>query len=941
MGGDSPKVRPAKVPDPPARRIDHDTSDKVHRKKGGYSWTSIATRCAPLVFMPVTVGVFQPRSGVAGAPHVLLALALAVVIAVSVRRPLAAALTTALSTGLLLSAAFMEQLGDAATTVNVQPLLDRQHLRGESAAVHRRYAPPSGPVELETISVVLPCAMEGEFAWRTVEAIWKNTKHDRLHEIIVVDDGGSPPLAQQFPKHLLSDHPGGPPTRILRHESTMGLITAKRSGGDQATGDVIVFFDCHVSPRVGWEEAFLRQMKRAGDHKTVVVPTITALDHKTWTEIKNGPMSKACYMMFNADFTWLNHPGRDVPLMSGGLVSISRRWWEETGGYDEHMVAWGGENIDQSLRTWLCGGRIEVAKDAYVAHMWRDPKDAKTALHYPIPTAQVMRNKARAAKAWLGPFFNKTRRFYEYENFVTGEQDVGPMDTFDRVKEKLQCKPFTFYIARFSYVYIDGGLLPREVFQLREKISGLCLERAPATSQPHAVILGPCSGAHDGANELQSWHLSNRDLKKRGGPCCSGLANWNFLQCMDAGGVGSRISTFECEISGKGANQVIAHDPQDGQIYWRPGQPGEGCVAPQENRRADAVIKDIRKQHCGARVVPFGDSFVDVDGQRVPASFTIESDEGVQDGVQSCAVPLTVIQEGGAGWALQFVKCDQSESGQVFHAKPLLSGVVVTAGDTGLCLDSASGLQLLVYPCYDAAVANANQVFHVRDGQLTWEGGPSGGFCVDADAQATVREQMKELSPGSGRMSLKNCASKKGQRLKREDQRPDGTFLVRDLDSSSCLGTSSPPGSEARLELVACDDTQRWTEMKQRSQVKHVGTHTCLDAWDFQSAILYACHQGITQRKQMFEVVGEPGFLRLKRAVEDNGRRHFYEKCLDYAPVLKPHASIHRCSSTIARGIFWEKINVFNPPEWQLWENAEKPPAGSLPLGGEPETPEH
>ena len=26
--------------------------------------------------------------------------------------------------------------------------------------------------------------------------------------------------------------------------------------------------------------------------------------------------------------------------------------WKETGGYDKNMLGWGGENIDQSLRTW-------------------------------------------------------------------------------------------------------------------------------------------------------------------------------------------------------------------------------------------------------------------------------------------------------------------------------------------------------------------------------------------------------------------------------------------------------------------------------------------------------------------------------------------------------------------------------------------------------------
>lgn len=55
---------------------------------------------------------------------------------------------------------------------------------------------------------------------------------------------------------------------------------------------------------------------------------------------------------------------------------------EETGGYDEHMIAWGGENIDQSLRSWLCGGRIEVAEGAFVAHMWRDANNPKTRLKH-------------------------------------------------------------------------------------------------------------------------------------------------------------------------------------------------------------------------------------------------------------------------------------------------------------------------------------------------------------------------------------------------------------------------------------------------------------------------------------------------------------------------------------------------------------------------------
>ena len=330
--------------------------------------------------------------------------------------------------------------------------------------------------ETQTQGVVLPCAFEGEFAEKTVWAVWENTDKSVLKEIIVVDDGSKPPLRKVMSERLLTGGPGIPKMKIVRHERTLGLISAKKSGGDAASGDVIVFFDCHVSPRKGWEVAFLKQMRRKQDHRTIVVPTITSLNPDTWKEIPGGGGGKVCFILWNNDFTWLYNPGRDAPLMSGGLLALSRRWWEETGGYDTKMVAWGGENIDQSLRSWLCGGRIEVAEGAFVAHMWRDPKNPKTVLRYlnipapfwiffgwevfkffsfsftftdfmtslscpshldpfyfsedrtthddttvrtryPIPTKDVMRNKARAASAWFGDFTEKVMTFPEYETW--------------------------------------------------------------------------------------------------------------------------------------------------------------------------------------------------------------------------------------------------------------------------------------------------------------------------------------------------------------------------------------------------------------------------------------------------------------------------------------------------------------------------------------------
>ena len=80
---------------------------------------------------------------------------------------------------------------------------------------------------------------------------------------------------------------------------------------------------------------------------------------------------------------------------------------------------------------------------------------------YTMRTEDVMRNKARAVAAWLGPFSNKTfSTFPEYEAFFDGENSIGDLSNFGRLKKELQCADFSSYIQRFSYLFLDGGLIP-------------------------------------------------------------------------------------------------------------------------------------------------------------------------------------------------------------------------------------------------------------------------------------------------------------------------------------------------------------------------------------------------------------------------------------------------------------------------------------------------
>eukprot|EP00928_Gymnodinium_smaydae_P072736 TRINITY_DN56039_c0_g1_i1.p1 TRINITY_DN56039_c0_g1~~TRINITY_DN56039_c0_g1_i1.p1 ORF type:complete len:606 (-),score=64.37 TRINITY_DN56039_c0_g1_i1:75-1892(-) len=400
------------------------------------------------------------------------------------------------------------------------------------------------------ISVVLPCAAEGEFMLKTVQSFCARTPPEVLREIIVVDDGSTPPLDKWL---QALDRPC--PVRMLRHKETLGLMVAKQTGGDAAVGEYIGFFDCHVAPNVGWHEE-LRSLLASGPRR-LAVPYITDLDVDRWDEKEHASTYSKCYIDFNADFMWFDDDSNYIPVISGGLVAISNDWWRESGGFDKLMRGWGGENVDQSLRTWLCGGEILRARSSRIAHMFRVPEDKRTEAHY--KRISGTNNIARVAAGWFDEFRKKYKQGYL-------EHQALDVSNIIAVKERLQCKPFAFFLHRFRSVYRDGGLLPEKVFRMKSSSSGLCVHRGSMRFQ-----MRDCSSA--------TWfHQANQDPSK-GGKCCSGIRQWNSMDCMDRLDDTGPIPYF-CDITGKNQNQLYRWD-NSGVIRH-----GQSCLSQKDNHLA-------------------------------------------------------------------------------------------------------------------------------------------------------------------------------------------------------------------------------------------------------------------------------------------------------------------------------------------------------------------
>ncbi|KAF8566259.1 hypothetical protein P879_04969 [Paragonimus westermani] len=203
-------------------------------------------------------------------------------------------------------------------------------------------------------------------------------------------------------------------------------------GARAATADVLVFLDSHVRTDPYWLEPLLarlvhvkqltidcnestdshknRKCEIAVGQRLVVSPVI--YDLSIPDDFENNPIVGG--FSWNFTFRWdllkkehtdswlpssCGYPEQwQTPAISGGIFATWRHGFFELGGYDEEMDIWGGENIELSLRTWMCHGRLEIVRCSRVGHLYRS-------FHpYDFPRGKeftVVRNQKRAALVWL------------------------------------------------------------------------------------------------------------------------------------------------------------------------------------------------------------------------------------------------------------------------------------------------------------------------------------------------------------------------------------------------------------------------------------------------------------------------------------------------------------------------------------------------------------
>ena len=355
---------------------------------------------------------------------------------------------------------------------------------------------------LPTVSVVITLRNEQpDMVSITVQSILARTPPSLLKEIIIVDDSDEKVTNELRQLMKLTKK-----VIVLPTTQREGCARSRIIGAKIATGTVLMFVDSHI------------EMLSSTWYQHLVLPivenphTITSQQLQFLGDLPNhtydDPTSRGSHygittVKLHFGYESFRFPKTadkarppavepyEMPFAPGALFAIRRDEFIRLGAYDRGLYVWGAENMELSLKIWLCGGRLVQVPCSMTGHMYRThnahkwSNDNYTGMEVMlgidgdvngtfalkgskknVKTMQRiwLRNNIRVANVWLGTW----RHYYYKEVFGTKElpgrwakfgEDDEYMVEQKAIQKRNRCRDLDWF-DKYVYMRILGIHIP-------------------------------------------------------------------------------------------------------------------------------------------------------------------------------------------------------------------------------------------------------------------------------------------------------------------------------------------------------------------------------------------------------------------------------------------------------------------------------------------------
>ncbi|KAH9489703.1 putative polypeptide N-acetylgalactosaminyltransferase 9 [Bulinus truncatus] len=317
-----------------------------------------------------------------------------------------------------------------------------------------------------------------------------------------------------------------------------------------------------------WSESIL--IRIAQNKKATVFPQIPGIHDKTFQlGCSTDVWSYGIFHYYNLLFDWDVIPEREKqrrkdgsdafrsPTMPGGLFAISRDFFNEIGTYDAAMEYWGGENIELSFKTWMCGGSLEMDPCSFIGHVYRRSTPVKGTYD------QIFKNSIRVAEVWMDDYKNY---FYEHKNYSL--PDIGDVSERKRLRENLKCQSFYWYVKN---IYPELALPSENILYAGEIRSLALADRCLNNGGKTHPIMYSCGGNIDtlfwyfttgGQIYQYLGHMcaSNMSVVLEKNQNCADQGRWQYTEnklithqptglCLTAQPNNDRLTLTQCDVN--------------------------------------------------------------------------------------------------------------------------------------------------------------------------------------------------------------------------------------------------------------------------------------------------------------------------------------------------------------------------------------------------------